>query len=61
MAPPKSKSGGSRKSAGAPAPPKKIIEAIKEATGASEDDISAMLAECNYDANEATSRLVESK
>lgn len=43
------------------APPKKIVEAIREATGASDDDISAMLAECNYDVNEATSRLIDSK
>jgi len=43
------------------APPKKIVEAIREATGASDDDISAILAECNYDVNEATSRLIDSK
>ena len=44
-----------------PVPPRKIVDAIKDATGASEEDISAMLAECNYDVNEATTRLVESE
>ena len=38
--------------------PVDILKEIKAATGASEDDISSMLAECNYDVNEATSRLI---
>jgi hypothetical protein len=41
--------------------PKKSLDAIKEATGATDDEIAAMLAECNYDANEATARLIESE
>jgi hypothetical protein len=56
MAPPKP----AAKSA-APPPPKKILEAIRDATGANDDEISAMLAECNYDVNEATSRLIDSE
>ena len=44
-----------------PVPPRKIVDAIKDATGASEEDISAMLAECNYDVNEATTRLIDSE
>lgn len=42
-------------------PPKKIVDTIREATGASDDDISAMLSECNFDVNEATARLIDSK
>ena len=45
----------------AAAPTRKIVDAIREATGASDEDISAMLAECNYDVNEATSRLIDSE
>ena len=41
--------------------PVDILKEIKAATGASEDDISSMLAECNYDVNEATSRLIDSE
>jgi len=41
-------------------PPKKIIENIREATGASDEDIKAVLAECNYDVNEATTKLIDS-
>lgn len=40
---------------------RKMIETIKEATGATEEDIRVMLFECNYDANETTSRLIDSK
>lgn len=40
---------------------RKMIETIREATGATEDDIRVMLFECNYDANETTSRLIDSK
>lgn len=40
---------------------RKMIETIKEATGASEDDIRVILQECNYDANETTSRLIDSE
>jgi hypothetical protein len=43
------------------AAPRKTLDAIRDATGASEDDISAMLAECNYDVNEATAKLIESE
>jgi hypothetical protein len=41
-------------------PPKKILDTIRDATGASDEDITAMLVECNYDVNEATTRLIES-
>jgi hypothetical protein len=47
--------------AGKSAAPRKTLDAIRDATGASEDDISAMLAECNYDVNEATAKLIESE
>ena len=36
------------------------IENIREATGAAEEDIRVMLAECNNDVDEATSRLIDS-
>lgn len=39
---------------------RKMIETIREATGATEDDIRVMLEECNFDANETTSRLIDS-
>ncbi|KAK9815005.1 hypothetical protein WJX73_004668 [Symbiochloris irregularis] len=35
------------------------VEAIREATGAAEEDIKLMLAECNNDVNETTSRLID--
>lgn len=41
-------------------PAKKIVENIREATGASDEDIKAVLAECNNDVNEATTRLIDS-
>lgn len=41
-------------------PPKKIIETIREATGATDEDIKMVLAECNNDVNEATARLIDS-
>jgi hypothetical protein len=41
-------------------PAKAVVAEIKSATGATEDEISAMLAECNYDVNEATTRLIDS-
>jgi hypothetical protein len=41
--------------------PKKVLEMMKEATGASEEDICVMLQLCNGDANEATEKLLESK
>lgn len=41
-------------------PAKKIVETIREATGASDEDIKAVLAECNNDVNEATARLIDS-
>ena len=40
---------------------RKMIETIKEATGATEEDVKVMLFECNYDANETTSRLIDSE
>lgn len=40
-------------------PAKKIVENIREATGASDEDIKAVLAECNNDVNEATTRLID--
>jgi NACalpha-BTF3-like transcription factor len=48
------------KKSGGVNPSKKTLDAIKEATGASEEDISAMLSECGNDVNEATARLIES-
>jgi len=41
-------------------PAKKIVETIREATGASDEDIKAVLAECNNDVNEATTKLIDS-
>jgi hypothetical protein len=40
---------------------RKMIATIQEATGATEEDIKIMLQECNFDANETTSRLIDSK
>ncbi|WPT10943.1 hypothetical protein PSENEW3n2_00002115 [Picochlorum sp. SENEW3] len=40
-------------------PPKKIIDTIREATGASDEDIKSVLEECNNDVNEATARLID--
>lgn len=42
-------------------PTRKVIDTIKEATGASEDDVLVALEECGGDANEATARLIESE
>ncbi len=39
----------------------RILENIKEATGAPEEDVVAMLHICNGDTNEATERLLESE
>ncbi len=36
-----------------------LIERIRDASGASEDVITHVLEECNYDANEAVARLIE--
>ncbi len=46
-----------------PSPPtsKKILEMMKEATGASEEDICTMLQLCGGDANDATEKLLESR
>jgi hypothetical protein len=49
----------SRNGAGATAN-RKILDNIREATGASEEDVVAMLSICSGDANEATTRLLES-
>ena len=40
-------------------PPKAFIQSVKEATGASEEDVKQMLHDCNNDANEATNRLLD--
>lgn len=40
--------------------PALISYLLPQATGASEEDVQTMLAMCNYDANETTSRLLES-
>ncbi|KIZ01883.1 hypothetical protein MNEG_6082 [Monoraphidium neglectum] len=39
--------------------PKKVLEMMKEATGASDEDICVMLQLCGGDANEATEKLLE--
>lgn len=41
--------------------PKQLIERIKEATNATDEVIIHTLEECNYDPNEATTRLIESE
>lgn len=38
-----------------------MIDRIKEATGQSEEDITTMLMECNYDVNETIVALIESE
>jgi len=40
---------------------KMVVQTIKEATGATEEDVKLMLEECNFDANETTSRLIDSE
>ena len=40
---------------------RKTVEAIRDVTGATEDDIKVMLIECRMDVNEATSRLIDSE
>ena len=55
MAPTKPAAGGRPK-----VPTKKIIDTIREATGASDEDIKSVLEECNNDVNEATARLIDS-
>ena len=42
-------------------PDRRVLEAIREATGAADEDIRQTLAECNNDVNEATSRLIDSE
>lgn len=44
-----------------PKVPKQLIERIKEATNATDEVIIHTLEECNYDPNEATTRLIESE
>lgn len=44
-----------------PKVPKQLIERIKEATNATDEVIIHTLEECNYDPNEATTRLIDSK
>ena len=40
---------------------RRVIESMKEATGATEEDIHYQLQECNGDVDEATSRLIDSE
>jgi hypothetical protein len=40
--------------------PRRVLEMMKEATGASDEDICVMLQLCGGDANEATTKLLES-
>ena len=40
--------------------PRRVLEMMKEATGASDEDICVMLQLCGGDANEATEKLLES-
>jgi len=35
------------------------VELVKEATGASEEEITITLQECNYDVNAATNKLID--
>lgn len=51
---------GAAAASAAPAP-RRIIEMMKEATGASDEDIVTMLQLCGGDANEATTKLLESE
>lgn len=51
--------GGENGSAKGAGPSKKIIETIRDVTGASDDDISCMLVECNYDVNDTVNRLID--
>ena len=44
-----------------PKVPKQLIERIKEATNATDEVIIHTLEECNFDPNEATTRLIESE
>jgi hypothetical protein len=41
--------------------PRRVLDMMKEATGASDEDICVMLHLCGGDANEATTKLLESK
>jgi hypothetical protein len=41
--------------------PRRVLEMMKEATGASDEDICVMLQLCGGDANEATEKLLESE
>ena len=41
--------------------PRRVLEMMKEATGASDEDICVMLQLCGGDANEATTKLLESE
>lgn len=54
-------SGQQNGTASAKSKEKEVIERIKEATGASEEDVTAMLKECNYDVNDTTNKLIDSK
>lgn len=38
---------------------KSVIEIVREATGASEEDVTHTLEECNYDVNQATNMLID--
>ena len=41
--------------------PRRVLEMMREATGASDEDICVMLQLCGGDANEATTKLLESE
>jgi GBF-interacting protein 1 N-terminal len=38
---------------------KSVVELVKEATGASEEDVKHTLEECDYDVNKATNMLID--
>ena len=38
---------------------KSVVELVKEATGASEEDVRHTLEECDYDVNKATNMLID--
>ena len=52
---------GAKEANGTEETERRVLEAIREATGAADEDIRQTLAECGNDVNEATSRLVDSE
>lgn len=53
--------GGKPAASGGAVAPKRVLEMMKEATGASDEDICTMLQLCGGDANEAVAKLLESE